>query len=111
MEKQREYELKVRSMEDAKEQWMKQFELDKFQKQKRFVSVFEKAKIEKEGRIRVCQIEAYRAAVATLPVTQTAHNDKRYIHKLPRYYESDSLYVFLSRFTDSMRAAEIPEIQ
>lgn len=73
--------------------------------------MLEIAKTEKEGVIKMCQIEAIKAAVATPPVMQVAHSDKRYIHKLPLNHESESLYAFLGRFKDRMRSAEIPEIQ
>lgn len=60
-----------------------------------------------QGPNVLCQTESTRPVAVTPTVVQPSHTEKKYISRLSIYRKSESLYVFLSIFSDSMRAAEI----
>lgn len=65
----------------------------------------EKEKIDHTTAIQIKQFEIIRSAL--VPVAPV----KRYIPKLPNLHPEECLHTFLTRFRESMKAAQIPDIQ
>lgn len=69
------------------------------------ITCFEKAKIEQETALNLCEIDNTRPEA--VPVAQK----NQYIPKLPNITDHDCLCTSLSRFADSMQEARIPSEQ
>lgn len=107
LDRDRELEIRMKAIEAENRRVEQQMMHAENMKKEEFRKALEQAKFNYEIKLRLSEIDANRQT----PVVQTTAFDKKYNPRLPHFQESDSLPIYLSRFFNSMKSAQVPEIQ
>lgn len=91
-ERSREFSLRIRMTKEGAQKHTRQLDYEVQQKQIEFKNMLEKAKIEQETALNLCEIDNTRPEA--VPVAQK----NQYIPKLPNITDHDCLCTSLSRF-------------